>query len=447
MRRKNNCRGVMGNKGLISIVELIIAGIILFVTFSIFFPGFTYTSKWDRALLVSRARDSFITLDSMNNLSAYSFDQNATYDFLNQTFYDSNLIFWSQTENAIKSSITVACHCDITETEAVNSWTHDVMVNGRRVDLIIHNFTLSPNSPVIPSDVLLIFEEEDLGPYMPVLRNYLKDGNGIVEIRDFSVPPDIDAAQRELFGIENIGAGNGDQGILVKPGAVNELIYQPYKYFYNVPLVLNATAPVPKEECSKYNATGTMRMREQDYDFWICNSSRIYIDRDQDPNTAPSGPFLPTDRFILDGYEFEVEFVRGNITGISFRNQNGEYQFIEFFKDPVGSIKPAAANGEYDRALVYLKGNPVDPSCGVVVNNTENSRTAWMADFTRVGFENVGDDHRQILVTSLLWASNKKETDVPYSEIQIGYKSSFIDIIEKDLLEIYKLDIGLGFPY
>lgn len=439
-------RPKMGNKGIISVIELVIAAIILFVTFSIFFPGFTYTSKWDRALLVSRARDSFITLDSMGNLSDYSFNQNATYDFLNDTFYDSNLIFWSQTENAIKNSITVACHCDPAETEAINSWTHGVMVNDRRVDFIIINFSLG-TGPVIPSDVLIIMEEEDLTPYRTSLMNYLREGNGIVEVRDFDLAGDVNPVQEDIFGIMDVGSGSGDTDLIVKPGSASELMYQSYKYFYSVPLIINATAPVEKFECSDSNSTGTMTIREQDYDFWICNSSRIYIDRDQNPNTAPSGPYLPTDKFLLGAYEFEVEFVRGNITGISFENTLGEYEYVEFLKESgYRNVKPTNTNGEYERGLLCLNAI-TEKACGYIVNDTDNGKTVYIADFARTGFDDVGDDHRHLLVTSLLWAANKEEIDTLYGDIQIGYKTSFVDIIEKDLLEIYKLNFGLGFPY
>ncbi|MCX6821439.1 MAG: hypothetical protein NTW30_01540 [Candidatus Aenigmarchaeota archaeon] len=79
-------------KGIMSIIEVMITGMILFVAFLHFFPQYTIKSKWDKTLLVVKVRDTLNTIDRMNNTydfatSSCLLDSNSEFvKFMNRTF-------------------------------------------------------------------------------------------------------------------------------------------------------------------------------------------------------------------------------------------------------------------------------------------------------------------------------------------------------------------------
>ena len=73
-------------KGIMSIIEVMITGMILFVAFLHFFPQYTIRSKWDKTLLVVKVRDTLNTIDRMNNTYDFA-TSNVQFDnFMNRTF-------------------------------------------------------------------------------------------------------------------------------------------------------------------------------------------------------------------------------------------------------------------------------------------------------------------------------------------------------------------------
>jgi hypothetical protein len=73
------------------------------------------------------------------------------------------------------------------------------------------------------------------------------------------------------------------------------------------------------------------------------------------------------------------------------------------------------------------------------------NRVAWIADFTDNDI--IGDDHKLLLTSLLLWASNKKASAVLSSNLKIGYLTSYVNINNTDMFEVYKFNLGLGYPY
>jgi hypothetical protein len=75
------------------------------------------------------------------------------------------------------------------------------------------------------------------------------------------------------------------------------------------------------------------------------------------------------------------------------------------------------------------------------------SRTAWIADFSRDGLDKVEDDHRELLLSLILWASNKRSVSMTSSQLKTGFISTYINAFNDDIFEIYKFKLGLGYPY
>lgn len=50
-------------KGFVSFIEVVIVLVTLFITFSVFFPGFSYRNRWNEALMKLKARDITVAAD------------------------------------------------------------------------------------------------------------------------------------------------------------------------------------------------------------------------------------------------------------------------------------------------------------------------------------------------------------------------------------------------
>jgi hypothetical protein len=89
-------------KGIMSIIEVMITGMILFMAFLHFFPQYTIKSKWDKTLLVVKVRDTLNTIDRMNK--TYNFaESNVEFDnFMNRTFQPEKaggvVVWWKTVE-------------------------------------------------------------------------------------------------------------------------------------------------------------------------------------------------------------------------------------------------------------------------------------------------------------------------------------------------------------
>jgi hypothetical protein len=73
-------------KGVMSIIEVMITGIILLIAFLHFFPQYTIKSKWNPALLNVKVRDTIKTIDRLNKTYQFATDLNKFDNFMNSVF-------------------------------------------------------------------------------------------------------------------------------------------------------------------------------------------------------------------------------------------------------------------------------------------------------------------------------------------------------------------------
>jgi len=457
-----------GKKGQIALIEMITSVIILFISLGIFFPGFSYHDRWSESLVLLKGKDLILTIDRLgkDNLYNLSFNLTALEDFLNQTIPISktSIISWSETEGTFKPTISVACNCTEEQISALRSWFTRygepfIRVNNRKIKIEFWDTTLDS---IIPgTDVLLIWYNESLANYEQSLQNYINDGNGIVEMKDFRVSSDIDAVQKKIFGLRWISKKPGkDVEFLLfrkKPDNSTDIIYNPYKYFYHMPFPLKtipSTDDVTGCQPNPPPPTGKFSFNNTDYKFYICwpGTSVYFNDTEEIVQVGQ--------QFTLDEYNFSLNYVDNNETiGISFRP---EYNFISLLRTKKGeSEPPGVAWGVYFYSTVYpgddnpnrilikanenYKGNLEMPA--VVLNSSHGNRVAWIADFTSniTDWEVVQDDYKSLLLSLLLWASNKGAVGAP--DIKLGYTASYINTVNIDMFEVYRFNLGLGYPY
>jgi len=89
-------------KGLMSIIEVLITGMILFIAFLHFFPQYVIRTRWDGILLHVKVMDTLNTIDRLNKTYEFATDSDAFDEFMNSAFKPEAtggiIIWWKQVE-------------------------------------------------------------------------------------------------------------------------------------------------------------------------------------------------------------------------------------------------------------------------------------------------------------------------------------------------------------
>jgi hypothetical protein len=424
-------------KAQITLIEMIVVLIALFVAFGVFFTSFGYKNKWKEANILLMSRDLILTINRIGKIYEYSFNQSGLSQFLNSLIKE-NLIPWSEVEGTITNRIVVACNCTEDEINKMYFWFNPLFLNNRKITLLF----LKSNLEEIPpeTNVLLIKGYKYLSTYSKIFNSYITRGIGIVELMDFDAPEKVnnDETQKKIFGLSWNGTEQGTADmIFLKPISAKNLTYIPYKYFYHVPLTLNIFSEDSLPGCSSYGK-GNFKLNGTSYTFWICDATHVWFDTNADGvnDTLVS----LGGNFNISKYNFTLKYIYDNSSiSVSFKTN---YTFSNYFSYEQAGNKYIAniipIDGDEKRVLLKaVKGGKSFPT--VILNF---SRVAWMYDFG----ENPSDEEKELLLSLLLWASSKKSV-VLDSPMKTGFSTSYINVENKDVFEVYKFSLGLSYPY
>ncbi|MFQ6120513.1 MAG: hypothetical protein ACE5KE_11610, partial [Methanosarcinales archaeon] len=391
-------------------------------------------------------------------------------------------------------------------------------INRREIDVLPCYTNLEAINPCLSSsDVLLIFGYKNLSNpvYLNTFKEYLKTGSGIVEIVDLNTSMVLgDDVQQKIFGLGGdqsaVQEGLSEYDVfrdtvaspIKRPINTTVFSYQPWKYFYHIPIPLFASSiagsiptdpNLPLPSCNQLSVgvfgiqANLTKIDSQligsptFYKFWICDSNKVYFDTDL--NDSADVALSVDDSFgIVDYYNnslfwnFTLNYIdEQEKIGVSF---NPNYRFSDFItyweeececppgkpgKCPPSKAKAgglckgkkewagvtnllAPGDGDLSRILIQASNqtNIGTPIPGVILNVTEISRTAWIANFTSDG---VGDDERLLIISLLFWASDKRAVGVLSPGVKLGIKTSYINSVNEDMFEVYKFNLGLGYPF
>jgi hypothetical protein len=440
-------------KGFVNILEMLLAAVAIYISFGVLFPGFYYKSEWNRALLTIENKDAILVMERIGNLYENSFSSISLENFLNDSMAAENVLYWSEIKGTIKNKVILDCNCTKEQLSDVSHWFNQLKLNGRDIETVVCYTNLEPkinpcNDPTDlkhSADVLLIWGYKDLTNYDETLKKFLDEGNGIVEIMDFTNEGQVNQVQNKTFGLKwsaRSGTVKYDQ-FARKPKNSTDIIYSPYKYFYHIPIPLktisSTTPSVPIESglspCYSFSE-GNFTLNKTAYKFWNCQGTTVYFDTNAN-GTADTVLTSGTDFQIRD-YNFTLSYIDGlNKIGVTF---HPTYLFDDFLEN---TINIAPSDGDPDKTLINTNLTS-NTNASVVILNSHIGRTAWMADFSDTGY---GDDERHLLMSLLLWASNKRVVGVLSPNLKIGYPVSYVNVNNTNMFEVYQFDLGLGYPY
>jgi hypothetical protein len=374
-------------------------------------------------------------------LNSYSFNSSVFGSFLTSIFQQQNIIHWSTTYGTFKSRIIVACNCTEDQINSLNTWFNKVKLNGREIEFVYLPSILENINE--PSDVLLIWGYRDINSSYYSLKNYLNKENGIVEIMNFTDGSVFgpDSVQNDMFGLEWWGTGGAPSYDYFngKPIDSNDIRYGPFKLFYHVPYPLRTITSeiIGDPNCySTGSEKGNITFNSIAYRFWICNSTTVWFDTDG--VDIPNSAINVGGSFTLGGYNFSLRYINDNSSiGVSFRS---DFKFNDFLASGLTSFHVEPLYSDTQRVLLYAN-SPNWPV--VILNRTSLSNVAWMADFSA----KQGDDNRHLLLSLLLWASNKKTQSMALPSIKSGLTTSYTNVLGNDMFEVYEFDLGLGHPF
>jgi hypothetical protein len=115
----------------------------------------------------------------------------------------------------------------------------------------------------------------------------------------------------------------------------------------------------------------------------------------------------------------------------------------EFCKDPPNK-KIVPTNSEFSRVLMQVDSDTGNRASCIVLNGTKDAKTAWIADFTNIAYN---ANHTKLLTSVLLSVSNKKVMGILSPNVKVGYITSYVNVKNADMFEVYRFNLGLGHPY
>ncbi len=440
-------------KGQIQVIEAITVSIVLIIAFNIMISSSSYQNKWNDALSSLSGRDALLTVERMGKLHEYAFSESKfRTEFLSKPEAIRDNIIKIEIQGTLKEKVLVACNCTQEQTAYLQNSMLDVKVNNRNVDVDICQTNLitisSCSSTQMFPDVLVIWGYRDFGANLANLANLVNNGVGIVEIADIQ-SSQVDITQQRIFGLLWNGQGNfpANPDTFLKPTESSKLPYQSYKLFYHLPYTLTGTATntIPIEggiqQCANSVSTGNFKLQGVNNKFWICGTSSVYFDTNGNGNADRIVTVGNT--FSIGQSNFKLNYIEDNFKiRVSFKK---DYRFNDFVSgdnshnklSPMGNdyTKVAISSGYWDQANTI----PVSVS---ILNGTENSRTVWIADFSRSGLANTGDDHKH-LISSLILSASDKKSDSPGT----GQLSSYINTVDNDMFEVYSISLKLTKPF
>ncbi|MBI2005342.1 MAG: hypothetical protein HYS80_01110 [Candidatus Aenigmarchaeota archaeon] len=450
-------------KGQIAIIEAIMSAVALFIAFNMMITVEEHQTKWKDALSFLQGKDILITADRLGQLHEYPFSPAFQTQFLSKIDAIRDAIVKNETQGTLENTVYIACVCMPDQITYLQNILDDVKFNTRIIKgevcpTILPDINNCGAETKYPNALVIWGYKDYLPSYAIQLNDFLNDGNSIIEIADIQ-QSQVDSAQQTIFGLQwftNNPFPSITQDEFLKPRNASVIPYQSYKWFYHLPYLLTGTATIsiPLDAggsiCTSPSVAtaGNFKFQNTDHKFWICDGNSVYFDTDG-TDKADVGPISKGQRFSIGSSDFKLNYIDAvDKMRLSFRQ---DYKFDDFVKDN-GDNKLFPIDNDKNKVLLSMGFWDVgreQPAGAVIFSGTENAKTVWMADFARSAatlndLDNLGDDYKQLLVSLMFSTANKNPEDTSQ---QIGQITSYINVNNTDIFEIYRIDLSIGAPF
>jgi hypothetical protein len=405
--------------GQITMLEMISALLLLFMTFYFIFKPVTFKDNWQIATLAIIGRDLLLSLDFAGKLYNASFSEGILKDYLSKTsIVNQSLLLSIFPEGTIKENIIVATNCTEDRIRKFSEWYGLVVLNRRFINI----FFIPSNLTNIPeyTDLLLICNYTNLTNYKLDILNYLSKGKGILEISDFD--SSIDEVTKEIFGLAITFSQPTTDVYISVPSSTSSDIYYPYKFFYNIPLIINA---------SSINSTSGNWIGNFTFRNYIVPFEIDYISKKVHFRTTSTISVGERESFNISDYNFYLSYILTNSSfAISFKKV---YNFTDFR----ANNNVALIDGNEQKIFLY-EGSTTSKIPVAVLNS---SKIAWIANFDR--YNNATHDQKLALLSLILTVSSK----TPYFlEPSSALKLPYLNVEDYDIYEVYKVTLRITYP-
>lgn len=175
-------------------------------------------------------------------------------------------------------------------------------INGRNTTLLFYSTELSRD--ISQFDVIVINSQINIAPYASKLKDFLRKGNGIVEVANITAS-NYNADQTDIFGIANVtyglaGSSNGVHTTIGAESGTKDTALG--DYFSGVAMrVILSPAAAPYDVSGLPNSltvrTGRLNVSGTSFSIAVASSSsvydRLYVDFDKDYNFSESPDNIP----------------------------------------------------------------------------------------------------------------------------------------------------------
>jgi len=226
-------------KGIVKILEAIIASIILITTIS-FFITVERTTRWDTALFQTKMQDTLSSLDRSGNLELYikNYDKEGLENLIRNTT-GRTTGFSINIAGISDSEIVIACNCTNSEINDLKTILNITVDNSffyktRRINITINQASIESISQ--ESDMLFIFGYENLNSYQTQINNFLNQDKTIFMFSSLSEIQTNDGIMNETFDLEwNNGLAGSNSGDFYPAQPLPEnMSYKTSKYHYSL---------------------------------------------------------------------------------------------------------------------------------------------------------------------------------------------------------------------
>ncbi|GEM_PF-2322455 len=452
---------MVGNRGFIYIVEVVLVSVVLIVSMGFLLGPLDLEEDWEyvelekigESILSSANREQKVE-ESVFRKTPHLTDR--IDDIIYSTGGRMNLRYSLKAENLYPWKINVGFNCTdggctngdpVEERITIQQTLDKVWMNNRYIDLEVLRIDLEEfegdGQEAGKMDVFIARGEEQVtgvDENSGAFKTFVENGGGIVQFSDFDTVENL-GIQESIFGIQHAPEENDLSSFeFINREDPKKPNYEPSKLFYGVGSSVVTEYP-----------TGDLTKRVGELDLGGFSRYDVTVDKDKKVNITHEGDIIcelceEGDSFEAAGEEISIRKIEKRGYGVNRDNvivhfdNPRDHTFTSF-----GDLKSTAKSTE-DESLNVLEG---DDNYIMVLNRVGNGKAVWLTE-TETGMnDEMRNDIKSLLRAGVIWAGPrgewlKREDRHPRSSFS---RTSHFGSFNKDMYEPYKIVMETWYTY